>query len=116
MPSSIKNSNPNVSNAILKALGNDARGRPQISATEMKAIKKAAETEIKASKNPTATLKSIKSSFDLANRVTANEYKAKFGELVAGDLKDVAARRQQNLRQVDTNDWNRPSPSRGSTT
>jgi hypothetical protein len=113
----IKNANPNVSNAILKALGNDARGRPQISAAEMKAIKQTAAKELRASENPTATLKAIKSSFDLANRVTGNEYKEKFGELVSGDLKDVAARRQQNLRQVDTNDWNPPArPYRGNTT
>ena len=110
----IKNSNATVSNAILTALGNDAKGRPQISATEMKAIKQAAAKEIRSSERPAATLKAINSSFELANRITGNEYKAKFGE-VGSELKDVAARRQQNLRQVDTNNWNRPS-SNGSTT
>lgn len=109
----IKNSNPKVSDAILKALGNDSRGRPQISATELKAIKSTAARELRSSETPTATLKAIKSSFDLANRVTGNEYKEKFGDLVSGELKDIAARRQQNLRQVDSNDWTR---SRGTTT
>ena len=107
MPS-IKNSNANVSNAILKALGNDARGRPQISATEMKAIKATAAKEIKTSARPTATLKSIQSSFELANRVTGNEYKAKFGA-VGTELKDIAARRQENLRQVEPHHWTRPT-------
>lgn len=110
----IKNSNAKVSDAILKALGNDARGRPQISATELKAIKATAAKELRASDKPTATLKAIQSSFDLANRVTGNEYKTKFGE-VTGELKDIATRRQQNLRQVDSNNWN-PPRSNGSST
>lgn len=114
MPS-IKNSNAKVSDAILKALGNDGRGRPQISAAELKAIKAAAAKEIKTSEKPTATLNAIKSSFDLANRITGNEYKEKFGDLVGGELKDIATRRQQNLRQVDTNNWNTPSSRGGQT-
>lgn len=116
MPTSIKNANANVSNAILKALGNDARGRPQISAAELKAIRQTATNELRASKNPMATLKTIKSSFDLANRVTSNEYKEKFGDLVSGDLKTVAERRKQNLRQVDTHNWGGGGRSNGSTT
>lgn len=108
----IKNSNANVSNAILKALGNDARGRPQISAAEMKAIKQTAVKELRASERPAQTLKTIESSFSLANRVTGNEYKEKFGA-IGTELKDLAARQRQNQRQVDTSNWSQP---RGSTT
>lgn len=115
MSTSIKNANPNVSNAILKALGNDARGRPQISATEMKSIAATATSEIRHSENPKTTLRNIKSSFELANRVTGGEYKAKFSELVSSKLTDVADRRAQSLRQPDTHNWS-PRSSRGSTT
>lgn len=113
----IKNSNPKVSDAIMKALGNDTRGRPQISAAEMKAIKQTAAREIRNSDKPTSTLKTIQSSFELANRITGGEYKAKFSE-VGTELKDLAARKQQNSRQVDTSNWNRPTSntSSGSTT
>jgi hypothetical protein len=105
MGTSIKTANPNVSNAILKALGNDARGKPQISNTEFNAIKKAAVAEVKHSDNPTRTLSNIKSSFELANRVTGGDYKSKFGELVKNDLSAAVDARKTALRQVNTNNW-----------
>jgi hypothetical protein len=105
MGTSIKTANANVSNALLKALGNDARGKPQISNKEWTEIKKAAVAEVKHSGNPTRTLGSIKSSFELANRVTGGEYKAKFGELVKNDLSAAVDARKTALRQVNTNNW-----------
>lgn len=114
MGSSIKTANPNVSNAVLKALGNDARGKPQISAREFNEIKKTALSEVRGSENPGRTLTNIKASFELANRVTGGEYKKKFGELVQNDLSAAVDARKTALRQVDHNNWGGGSSSRGS--
>lgn len=105
MGTSIKTANPNVSNALLKALGNDGRGKPEISSREWGAIKKAAVNEVKHSGNPTRTLSTIKASFELANRVTGGEYKNKFGELVDKTLTTEVDARKTALRQVNHNDW-----------
>lgn len=102
MPS-IKTANANVSNTILKALGNGST-KPTISANEFSTIKRTALNEVKNSGNPTRTLNSVKASFELANRVTGGKYKEKFTELVE-TATTVADRRKQNLRQVDSNDW-----------
>jgi hypothetical protein len=117
MGTSIKTANANVSNALLKALGNDARGKPQISNKEFADIKKAAVAEVKHSGNPTRTLNSIKASFELANRVTGGDYKSKFGELVSKELTTAVDARKATLRQVDSNDWGGRTYTRsGSTT
>jgi hypothetical protein len=112
MPS-IKVANPTVSNALLKALGNDAKGKPQISNIEWSNIKKTATGEIKASGNPARTLKTVAASFELADRVTGGKYKEKFGELVKGPLADVAETRKANLRQVDAGNWGHTGDSGG---
>jgi hypothetical protein len=116
MGTSIKTANANVSNALLKALGNDARGKPQISSREFSEIKKAAVSEVKHSGNPTRTLNTIKASFELANRVTGGDYKSKFGELVSKDLTSAVDARKVALRQVNSNNWSSGGSSRGGTT
>jgi hypothetical protein len=115
MAGAIKAANANVSNVLLKALGNDARGKPQISNKEWTDIKKAAVREVKQSENPARTLTTVKASFELANRVTGGAYKEKFGDLVQNTLTSAVDARKVALRQVDSTDWSR-SYSRGSST
>ncbi|MHB8872202.1 MAG: hypothetical protein ACYC8T_00810 [Myxococcaceae bacterium] len=72
---------------------------------------------MKKSENPATTLKTIKNSFELADRVTSRKYHEKFGAFVEAKLAPAADDRKTQLRQIDHNDWNRPSrPSRGNTT
>lgn len=127
----IKNPNANVSGALLKALSTKGSTRQPspISTKEWSDIKKTAVAEVRTSKSPTATLNSVKTSFQMADRLTDGKYKKQFGDL-AGELTAEAKKRQEKLRQLDTGNWGvstgrgrRPStpttpsaPSRGNTT
>ncbi|MBL8923133.1 MAG: hypothetical protein JNJ54_30060 [Myxococcaceae bacterium] len=102
----VKNPNANVSGALLKALstkGSTKQPSP-ISNKEWSDIKKAAVSELRTSKKPTATLSEVKTSFDMANRLTEGKYKKQFGEL-AGELTSEAKKRQEKLKQLDTSNW-----------
>jgi hypothetical protein len=102
----VKNPNPNVSGALLKALSTKGSTRQPspISNKEWSDIKKTAVAELRTSKKPTATLSEVKNSFELANRLTEGKYKKQFGEL-AGELTAEAKKRQEKLKQLDTGNW-----------
>lgn len=102
----IKKPNANVSNALLQALSTKSSStKPSpISTKEWSDIKKTALTEVRKSDKPTATLATVKASFEMADRLTQGKYSTKFGDLV-GTLSGEAAKRQEKLKQIDTNDW-----------
>lgn len=102
----IKNPNANVSGALLKALSTrtSARQPSPISTTEWRDIKKTALAEVRKSDKPTATLATVKTSFQMADRLTEGKYKKQFSDL-AGDLTAEAQKRQQKLKQLDTSNW-----------
>lgn len=102
----IKNPNANVSGALLKALSTrtSARQPSPISSKEWVDIKKTALAEVRKSDKPTATLATVKTSFQMADRLTEGKYKKQFSDL-AGDLTAEAAKRQEKLKQLDTSNW-----------
>lgn len=102
----IKNPNANVSGALLKALSTKTSSRQPspISTTEWRDIKKTALAEVRKSDKPTATLATVKTSFQMADRLTEGKYKKQFSDL-AGDLTAEAAKRQEKLKQLDTSNW-----------
>jgi len=102
----VKAPNANVSGALLKALStkSSARQPSPISNKEWSDIKKTALAEVRKSEKPTSTLATVKTSFDMADRLTDGKYKKQFGDL-AGELKAEAQKRQQALKQLDTSNW-----------
>lgn len=102
----IKNPNANVSGALLKALSTKTSSRQPspISSKEWVDIKKTALAEVRKSDKPTATLATVKTSFQMADRLTEGKYKKQFSDL-AGDLTSEAQKRQEKLKQLDTSNW-----------
>ncbi len=102
----IKNPNANVSGALLKALSttSSARQPSPISNKEWVDIKKTALAEVRKSDKPTATLATVKTSFEMADRLTEGKYKKQFSDL-AGDVTSEAQKREQKLKQLDTSNW-----------
>jgi hypothetical protein len=112
----VKKPNPNVSGALLKALSTTSSSRQPspISNKEWSDIKKTAMAEVTKSTKPTSTLAEVKTSFQMADRLTNGKYTKQFGDL-AGELTAAAKKTQEKAKQLDTNDWSRGSstgPSR----
>lgn len=101
-----KTPNANVSGALLKALSttSSARQPSPISNKEWSDIKKTALAEVRNSAKPTSTLATVKTSFDMADRLTEGKYTKQFGNL-AGELTAEAQKRQQQLKGLDTSNW-----------